>query len=344
MVRRTARRTVVLLVLVLGLVAAGCSGQGADDARDPAAEDAGTGATEAAAADAFPLTVDTPYGEVTLDEPPTEIVAVSLDAVEALLALGVTPIAAPDLFQVGPWVDAAAGGDTAFFTPRIDQSDATLEHLLSLDPDLIVGSRFFITEENHDDLAGIAPTIAFGDEAGDTTAGSWEELTRMLGDVVGRPDEAARVVTEMLDAIEVVAAEHPGVAGRTVAFAAASSAEEITAADSTEHSGLRFLEALGLEVADLGGAGDEFGGGRTTLSLENLDLVDRADLLVLGSFSPELRAGLEESPLYASLQVVQEDRVVALDEVETTALNTPTALNIPVLLALLDPVLDRVES
>jgi iron complex transport system substrate-binding protein len=342
--RNTLRRTVVLLAL--GLVAAGCSGQGADDdsARGPAAEEAGPGSTEAAAADAFPLTVDTPYGPVTLDEPPTEIVAVSLDAVEALLALGVTPIAAPDLFQVGPWVADAAGGDTTFFTPRIDQSDATLEYLLSLDPDLIVGSRFFITEENHDDLAGIAPTISFGDEAGATTAGSWEELTRMLGDVVGRPDEADRVVTETLAAIEAVADEHPGVAGRTVAFAAASSVEEITAADSSEHSGLRFLEALGLEVADLGGAGDEFGGGRTTLSLENLDLLDRADLLVLGSFSPELRAGLEESPLYASLEVVQEDRVAALDEVETTALNTPTALNIPVLLDLLGPVLARVEA
>ena len=111
-----------------------------------------------------------------------------------------------------------------------------------------------------------------------------------------------------------------------------------------DHSGLRFLSALGLGVADLTGEGATVAGGRAELSLENLDLLDRADLVVMGTFGDDLQEDLESQSLYQSLDAVQEGRVVVLDPALTTALNTPTPLNIPPLLEELGPVLDRLSA
>ena len=74
------RRSLLTLVLLLALalVAAGC---GQDGARSDAAAPAAQGA-------AFPVTLDTPAGKLTLDQRPTRIVSMSPTATEMLFAIG----------------------------------------------------------------------------------------------------------------------------------------------------------------------------------------------------------------------------------------------------------------
>lgn len=334
-------RALVAALLAVAVVG-GCSGQSRSDDADDGSDSPTSVADEEGDPSAFPITVDTPHGEVTIEEAPTDIVAVSLDAVEILLSLGIEPVAAPAAFEEGPWIDEVADRDD-IFTDRIDDTDNGREHIQTLNPDLIVGSSLIADDTRYPLLADIAPTVTFADDAGDTTAGAWEEAVTLLGVVTGRSERAAEVVDDTLALIAEAADAHP-VEGATVTFAGRYAADQVIAAVSDEHSGLRFLSALGLGVADLTGEGATVAGGRAELSLENLDLLDRADLVIMGDFGGDLQEDLESHSLYRSLEAVQEDRVVVLDLALTTALNTPTPLNIPPLLEELGPVLDRLDS
>ena len=88
------------LVAALALTLAGCATEPGDDgstsdagtpdaAAGSIAEDsAGSTADTGAALDAFPVTVDTPTGEVTIEERPERIVSLSASATEILFAIG----------------------------------------------------------------------------------------------------------------------------------------------------------------------------------------------------------------------------------------------------------------
>src|SRR6187551_1330946 len=88
-------RTATLLA-VTALLAAGC-GSGA-----------GEGAGPATASGAFPVTVGTAFGDVTVEEQPVRVVALGWSDAETALALGVQPVGASDWLGfggegVGPW-------------------------------------------------------------------------------------------------------------------------------------------------------------------------------------------------------------------------------------------------
>src|SRR5215207_1917957 len=71
------------------LLTAGCSAA--------ADEDAGP----AASSGAFPVTVETAFGDVTVEEEPTRVVALGWSDAETALALGVQPVGASDWLAVG---------------------------------------------------------------------------------------------------------------------------------------------------------------------------------------------------------------------------------------------------
>lgn len=328
------RATFVLaLCLVAGL---GVGATGAVSAStEPPASAAGT---------TYPVTVETPYGDVTVDDQPTRIVALSLDYVEALISLGVEPIAVPAGYEPGPWITDVIPADSEIFTTALAPNASILEYIASLEPDLIVGDTYLISSDQFDALSEIAPTLTHEDSAGESTTGSWEHLTRTLGTVVGKPSEAERVIAETVALVDEMATRYSGLDGATVAFAAPAALDSIAAALDDQHSGLRLLGALGLEIAADGEAGETYEGGRVMLSLENLAQLDAADLLIMGTFSVELQEALRANPLYHALAAVREGRVLELDTPATAAMNQPSALNIPHLLALLEPFLEQLAS
>ena len=82
------------LLTVAGLLLAGC-GSDADSA------DSDTAAGSSASKGAFPVTVPTAFGDVTVEEEPTRVVALGWSDAETALALGVQPVGASDWLAVG---------------------------------------------------------------------------------------------------------------------------------------------------------------------------------------------------------------------------------------------------
>ena len=95
-----APRLLIPLALSLTLALAGC---GQDEADTSAADGSASPSPSESSAPAFPVTVDTPEGEVTIEEQPERIVSLSPSATEILYAIGAgDQVEAVDSFSTYP--------------------------------------------------------------------------------------------------------------------------------------------------------------------------------------------------------------------------------------------------
>lgn len=291
----------------------------------------------------FPVVVQTAYGEVTIPNRPERVVTLSLDYLEALLSLGFKPVGAPTGYPFGSWVTNAIDvRDTSVFSfPVPSAGNVPIEQIASMRPDLIVGGIYSIPEETSALLSKIAPTVTHDDLAKDSRAGAWESLTLQLGKALGRTTEAERAVAAAFGAIDDVKKSNPNLAGKKVIFGGISP-NGIALTIGDRHSGMRMLQAIGLEQADIGATAEDYGGGRLALSIERINVLDNADIVILGAFTDELLVNVKANPLYASLDVVKSGRVHELNLSDLYAFNTPTALNVPALIEGLKPFLAKV--
>jgi iron complex transport system substrate-binding protein len=328
-------------VLAGGLLLAGC---GSDDGSDDGSE----GATASAAGEDFPVTLETDFGPTEVTERPERVVVLGLTDADAVLALGVTPVAVQQWlpqyseYGVGPWAEddiaeAVDSGETEVLAnPGVVSYD--LEQIAALEPDLLVAISANIDQATFDGLSQLAPVVAR--PPGTVNFGvSLRDSTLAIGRALGLEDEAEELVRAAEDAYAAAAAEHPEFDGTTVA-----AMRPVDAGYSAWQSAdvrQQILAQLGFELpAELAALDD--GAFSTTLSPERLDLLE-ADVLVV--ILPE---GFEDptvtDPVLQALDVVQRGDVVVLDAADVggamaynTVLSAPTVVDelVPQLAAVL---------
>jgi iron complex transport system substrate-binding protein len=183
------RRSLLPLVLLLAmaLVAAGC---GQDGARSDAAAPAAQGA-------AFPVTLDTPAGKLTLDQRPTRIVSKSPTSTEMLFAIGAgEQVAAVDSNSNYP--ETAPKTDLSAYEPN-------LEAIAGDKPDLVVYS-----DDPGDLAAGLGKLAipALQQPAAKTLDDTYAQLDQ-LGRATGHLPEATRLAATMRAEIAKIAVAKP---------------------------------------------------------------------------------------------------------------------------------------
>jgi iron complex transport system substrate-binding protein len=183
------RRSLLSLVLLLAmaLVAAGC---GQDGARSDAAAPGAQGA-------AFPVTLDTPAGKLTLDQRPARIVSMSPTATEMLFAIGAgQQVAAVDSNSNYP--KEAPKTDLSAYEPN-------LEAIAGYKPDLVVYS-----DDPGDLAAGLGKLAipALQQPAAKTLDDTYAQLDQ-LGRATGHLPEATRLATTMRAEIAKITAAKP---------------------------------------------------------------------------------------------------------------------------------------
>jgi iron complex transport system substrate-binding protein len=108
-------------------------------------------------------------------------------------------------------------------------------------------------------------------------------------------------------------------------------------------SAIAYQEGLSTEfLTDLGftvpSSLDEFATeGQAYIPLEQLSVLDDADVLLWGTENPEDRTALEAEPLYNSLQAVQDGKLVFTDGVTAGAIYFTSPLSLPFVLEQLVP-------
>lgn len=312
------------------LLLASCGDDG-DDAGE------GDGDGEPAAA----ITVEHAFGTTVLTAAPERVVTVGLTEHDTVLALGIIPVGVTDWYgdqpyATWPWAQDELGDAT----PEVltDADGLELERIAALDPDLILGTNAGLTEETYEQLSGIAPTIAHaaGDEA---YFSPWVTQTLAIGRALGKEDEAQALIDD-IDAQFAAAAEaHPEFDGTSVIFLQ-NAIHDGEAIAYQEGLSTQFLTDLGFVVPEeLDPFVRDAEGSQAYIPLEQLSVLDAADVLLWGTEAPEDRTALEQQPLYLALEEVRAGRQVFTDGLTAGAIYFTSVLSLPFVLEQLVPAL-----
>lgn len=297
----------------LALMLAGCGG-GGDDASPDTTEPDGDAVSAEVAADevdpnAFPVTVETAYGPITVEQRPERIVALSGAYIDMLAALDEQPIAfigtprgGDDLLAGYPWFESLDLDMSGHDLRLAENYTPSLEAIAAYEPDLILGNAAdnAISESMYQQMSLIAPTYTspHGYEG-------WAEQVMDVGALTGHSARAAEVVAEVEVEFEAAREQLAGLQGATFVVA------DLRDQGASLYGTHLLFQNLGLvpdtELASTG-----------MLSLENIDQLD-PDVLNIMTFRGDsfergaTRTQLESDPRFAELPAAKNGTVVWAD-------------------------------
>ncbi len=331
-------RPLFLSLLAAALMSLPLAACGSSD--DPASTTAAAGTTAKSGVEpgALPATIRHKFGQTTISEEPKRVAVVGLREQDALLALGIVPVATTEWYgehpgAIFPWARRALG-DAPEPTVLSSTDGVQFERVAAVRPDLILAVYSGLTKSDYEKLSKIAPTVA--QPRGQVDWGSsWQDEILAVGRAVGRPKAAERLRDEAEAQLAKAKAEHPEFQGQTAAVASTYQGIWVYGPQDARS---RLLVDLGFTfppaLEDIG-AGD-FGG---QLAAEKTALLDVGTLLWFAN--PAQQKKLQANRLYRGLAVSKEGRDVFLPERGTLyeATSFVTVLSIPLLVDELVPKL-----
>jgi len=297
-----SRYKVAAVVALSALTLSGCA-SGTGETEEPTGEQATTAGT-------FPQTVETAFGDVTVDSAPQRIVALGWGDAETALALGYQPVGASDWLAfggdgVGPWAEGLY--DTS--PEIIDTLEPSYEAIAALEPDLILDVRSSGEQERHDRLSEIATTLSVP-EGGESYLTTQEQQVEMISTALGVPDEGDELLQEVDDAYAAAAEAHPEWEGKTVT--AATRTSEGWGAYIEGSNRVETLERFGfVQNPTINDIPVNSGGFSVSISSEELDSME-ADLIVAFPIYIDTTE-ITEDPQWQQLDAVQDDRAIVID-------------------------------
>lgn len=255
--------------------------------------------------------LDTAFGKVEVPDSPARVVTLYEGALDASVAVGVTPIGA---------IATRGGNEIAtYMSEHIDTRqlemvgvarETNIEAVLRLQPDLILATPQ-LPEEQYRLLSRIAPTVV--PESNGMSRERWKAESRLYGQALGKEAE----VDEALESVEQRAAElnqrlSEAQVGGTAYLARWMPAGPMVM--STELFATGVLASTGISVEDEGLV-KEGSAHSDILSLENLSMID-GDWLFLATLNDEGQQALdaaEQSSAFTRLDVVQQGHVVPVN-------------------------------
>ncbi len=275
----------------------------------------------------FPVTLKGKEGTATIPAQPQRVIAVGFQRdTDTALALGITPIAMPEntLFPnlIAPWVESELTDPK----PELlnTANGIPFEKITGLRPDLILATDSYELTDIYTRLAQIAPTLSYAESVDSDT---WQQRTTLIGQALGRDEQAQKIITDTEAKIKQAAQDHPAFAGTTFSFSAVGSrrVETVLASDAA----VRFLEQLGLKISPEVAAQPQSGNpGRANVSLENLSLLD-ADITIVTYTTDDDQTFIESNQVFQQLDAVKNGNYIPLDLSVALAAGFPSVLTIP---------------
>lgn len=314
------------LTVAGGLVLSGCAGTAEPDTSDTSGAAAGPSAS-------FPVTFEHIYGETVIEDAPERVATWGWGATDAVLALGIVPVAIASMDYGGgddritPWVEEAIadlGGEEPVILDNATY-ELSVEELLAADPDVLIAPYSGLTEEEYDAVTGAGIPVVAPEEA--LWATPWRDVITETGKALGLDAEAEQVLADLDQQIADAAAEHPEFEGTTIAYAAddVDTFYLYLPADAR----VEILEDLGFvtapAVTDLDTGESTF---YTTVSSENLDQIDAEVIFTQVDTEEQLQTFLT-SDRTKLIPAVAAGAVGAIVGEENVAAISPTALTLP---------------
>lgn len=322
--------SIAAAVAVATLALAGCS---ADTDSDDAAGGASGGSG------AFPVSIDTKFGEVTIDQKPTRVVALGWGDAETALALGVQPVGASDWLAFGDEADGVGPWAQGLYDQApeiIGTLEPSYEAIAALEPDVILDTKSSGDQERYDRLSSIAPTVGVP-EGGDSYLTDFEDQMELVSKALGEEAKGEQLVDENEKAVEAVADAHPEWKGKTIT--AATKTSEGWGAYVEDSERVEQLEELGFEQNPaISALSPNAGGFSVSISSEQLDQID-ADVIVAFPIYIDTTE-ITDDPQWKALSAVQDGHAVVIDGDVAAAYSLGSALSRQYALDQLVPLLE----
>lgn len=244
---------------------------------------------------AFPVTVATDLGSVTIETRPERIVSLSATHTEMLYAIGAgDQVVGTDLTSNFP--------EEAATTAKVDSFNFNVEDVVALAPDLVVVAFDFQGEAEALGALGI-PFLLLGPPT--DLDGAWAQLEQ-LGRATGHGEQAAALAEQLASEVDRLVAASAPIGGVTIFH----EVEETLYSASSESFIGDVYARLGLvNIADDAGVAGQF----PQLSAEYI--VDRSpEFIFLADANFGVTAeSVAARPGWDTIRAVIDDRIVALD-------------------------------
>lgn len=248
----------------------------------------------------FPVTIPSNFGDVTITKEPKRIVATNY--YDNVLALGLTPVGIPldptSKEGVFPYLaDKLKGVENVG-----DANGFNLEKIISLSPDLIVGTSNDFDEQQYKDLSKIAPVLLI-----DYTKTSWQDTLLQIGQAMGKEVDAQKFLAEYQQLEDenrdkIVA----GAEGKGIMFIMPYEKNFIVWGPKDNFDVGHYLyRTIGLTPAE--GIPD----GGDSLSLEGITKLD-PEIILLSNY--ESNSAFTETDTWKSLRAVKNNQVYLVDK------------------------------
>ncbi|QJQ95890.1 MULTISPECIES: iron-siderophore ABC transporter substrate-binding protein [Halomonadaceae] len=281
--------------------------------------------------------LETAYGNVEIEGQPERVVTLYEGALDASIALGVTPLGAVAT-RGGEHVATYIADEVSDISIVGTARETNLEAVVALQPDMILASPL-LPQEQYQLLSRIAPVVV--PPSGGFTADSWREELRVFTQALGRDEAEAEALIEHVDQRAAELAARLGDEPPTAALVRWMPQGPMVMNEDLFGTG--FIAAAGFEVTDAGlvrkGVPHS-----DPLSLENLSRIDQ-DWMFLATLNQEGEEALEAartSPAFQRLSVVGNDRVVPVDGQLFSSAMGPLAAQ--AILDVLEGVIDTIEE
>lgn len=337
-----AARPLLLLAaasLALGACSTGPTGSSASTPTGATTDTAtGPGSGPGGDTGSFPVTVEHAFGQTTIEADPQRIVTVGWSDHEVVASLGEVPVGAVKISWGGneagstDWFDAAVtelGQDPGAITRYDDADGIPVDEIAAMEPDLIIGTNSGMTQEDFDALSKIAPTVGYPEVAWGTP---WRDSLELVGQAIGRPEQAEEVLAETEAAFEEARSAHPELEGTSFAWGWFTPTDTSTIGLYTV-TDLRpqFLTELGMVNSPLVEELSEAGAFSVNLSAEQADTLE-ADVFLFYADGLDAEAILAD-PLLSQIPAMASGAYVgASDPQAVMGMSSPTPLSIPVAL------------
>jgi iron complex transport system substrate-binding protein len=294
------------------------------------------GEASTAAAGAFPVTITSALGDAVIESKPERIATWGWSSQDAVLALGIVPVAMPAFSYGGvdgvlPWdaeAISALGGQTPTLLKGGENGAVNVEEFVAAKPDVILAPYSGITKEEFDALSKVAPVVAYPDQAWATT---WQDQATIIGKALGLSQEATKLVGDTQAKVAALAAKYPELKGKTFAYGANNEPEVLNLYRASDPR-VQLLVELGMELApavttlDPKPADTSYFYG---LSFEKLNKLD-SDVLVAYFGTQKDADAFAKDPLVAAMPQVKQGRFAPIvGESFVMASSAPTVLSIP---------------
>ncbi|WP_246788326.1 iron-siderophore ABC transporter substrate-binding protein [Agrobacterium sp. AGB01] len=286
-----------------------------------------TSGASVSSANSFPRSVSHAFGETIISKEPVRVVTLGWSGEDALLALGIQPVGMTRyrFFESGmfPWVEARIGNSA----PLLLSGELDYEEIAALRPDLILSVYSGMDHLSFQRLSAIAPTVAY--RSGPWKA-DWKEQLELVGDAVGKLDQARVLVSKTTAVLSTLADTYPVMAGKSFTFGTYFGGGNNVVIYLPSDPRVKALTEMGFVssagVADL----EKKHPGETSVavSLEEISLID-ADVLIMW-YGEGARAAAEAQPLFNTVGAVKRGSYVALeDPVDVWSTSALSVLSIP---------------